>query len=236
MTTLHAPCILDIPQEVLLHIFSYLDLPDLAALARASHILAVLAADPILHRNRVRIVAPSRVQHSLFGSSPHGIAFRPTIGDLIHRGVMRGFGIERRLLNGILEHTQSITQYEIGLRLARRHASDAVSVQLRRRTTRDDFLDSIAHVLPDVESASHTISRILLPAIHRLKWSIQRDRLSRLVKLGICGASGPDGVRFGEWREKKGRGIVEDGERVRLALCPDIRKRVKFYEDLQRSV
>ncbi|KAF5385070.1 hypothetical protein D9615_001256 [Tricholomella constricta] len=238
MTTIHPLCILDIPPEVLLHIFSYLDLPDLAALAQASPILAALAADPILHRNRVRIVAPSRVKHSLFGSSPHGIAFRPTVGELIHRGVMRGFGIERRWRMGAYFYSRnSITQYENGLRLARRHASDVVSVQLRRRSTRDKFLDSIAHVLPDVESASHTISRILLPVIHQLKWSIQRDSLARMVRLDFCGIPGPDGRRFGEWREKKGHGIVQDGERVRLAICPDVRKTVKFYEELtQRSV
>jgi len=132
---------------------------------------------------------------------------------------------------------QSIIQYENGLRLARRHASDVIAVQLRRRSTRDEFLDSISHVLPDIESASHTISRILLPAIHQLKWSLQRDRLSQIVRLGFCGSPRPGGVGFGIWREGNGRGIVEDGERVRLAICPDVRKTVKFYEGLTaRSV
>jgi len=238
MNTAHSPRILNIAPEVLLHIFSYLDLPDLASLAQASPALAALAVDPVLHRNRVRIVAPSRVKHSLFGASSHGIALRPTVGDLIHRGVMRGFGIERRWRTGAYFYSRSsITQYENGLRLARRHASDVISTQLRRRPTREVLLDSISHVLPDVESASHTISRILLPAIHQLKWSLQRDRLSKMVRLGFCGSTRQDGVGFGDWREKQGHGIVEDGERVRLAICPDIRKMVKFYEGLaQRSI
>ncbi|GLB35859.1 putative F-box domain containing protein [Lyophyllum shimeji] len=229
----HSLRILDIAPEVLLHIFSYLDLPDLAAIAQALPELAALTVDPVLHKNRVRIVAPSRVNHSLFGEGPHGIAFRPTVGDLIHRGVMRGFGIERRWRTGAYFYSlNSIIQYETGLRLARRHACDVISTQLRRRPTRDKFLDSISHVLPDVELASHMISRTLLPAIHQLKWSLQRDRLSRMVRLGIYGSTLRDGAGFGGWREKKGHGIVEDGERVRLAICPDVKKTVKFYEGL----
>lgn len=48
--------------------------------------------------------------------------------------------------------------------------------------------------------------------------------------------SGPNGtVSFGEWCELKGRNIVEDGERVRLAICPDVKKTVWFYEELGRS-
>ncbi|KAG6910521.1 hypothetical protein DXG01_009940 [Tephrocybe rancida] len=213
---------------------SYLDLPDLAALAQASPVLASLASDPLLHRTRVRVTAPSRVKHALFGANLHGVAFRPTVGELVHRGVMRGFAIERRWRMGAYFYTRnSIVQYENGLRLARRHASDVISVQLRRRsTTRGKFLDSISHVLPDVESASHTISRILLPAIHQLKWSLQRDRLAKMVRLGSC-ATGS--ATFGDWRERKGHNIIEDGERVRLAICPDVRKTVRLYEELARS-
>ncbi|KAG5637646.1 hypothetical protein H0H81_003723 [Sphagnurus paluster] len=212
---------------------SYLDLPDLAALSQAFPIFSALAEDPVLHRNRVRIIAPSRVKHSLFGAGPHGIAFRPTISELIQRGVIRGFGIERRWRMGAYLYSRnSIVQYENGLRLTRRHASDVISVQLRRRLTRDKFLESISHVLPNIESASHTISRILLPAIHQLKWSIQRDKISRMVRIKSCVAPGQETVGFGIWHEKKGCGIVQDGERVRLAICPGVKKMVRFYERL----
>lgn len=223
-------------------------------MAQLSPILADLAADPVLHQNRVRIVAPSRVKHSLFATSSQGIALRPTIKDLISRGVVRGFGIERRLRMGAYFYSrnvmfftqnsgynsenhrvipQSIVQYENGLRLARRHASDVISTQLRRHSARDKFMNSISHVLPDTESASPTISRMLLPAIHQLKWSIQRDRISRLVKFEFFGS--PNGVSFGSWYEKRGHGIIEDGERVRLAICPDVKKTVKFYEGLTQA-
>jgi len=32
--------------------------------------------------------------------------------------------------------------------------------------------------------------------------------------------------------EAKGKGIIQDGERVRLALCPGVKKMVGFYEAL----
>jgi hypothetical protein len=78
------------------HVVSFLDLPDLAALAQVSPLLARLSSDPALHRIRILVVAPSRVSHSLFGQSPQGVPLRPTVGDLVLRGVMRGLGISRR--------------------------------------------------------------------------------------------------------------------------------------------
>lgn len=124
--------LLSLPQEVLLHIralyvsyaamscrltcvlVSFLDIPDLAALLRVSKALALLTADPVLHRTRLRVVAPSRVQHSLFGRSPEGILLRPTIPELVHRGVMRGLQIERRLRTGAYlysPHASTVTHF-----------------------------------------------------------------------------------------------------------------------------
>ena len=81
-------------------VVSYLDIPDLTSLSRASPRLAALTSDPILHRDRLRLTAPSRVAHSLFGMSPGGILLRPSVGELLQRGVMKGFGIERRWRTG----------------------------------------------------------------------------------------------------------------------------------------
>jgi hypothetical protein len=78
--------------------------------------------------------------------------------------------------------------------------------------------------------------------MRQLKWSIQRDRLARMVRDAACvggnnGKSdegddhGGSGV-LAAWIEANGKGIVQDGERVRLALCPGIRKIVGFYEGL----
>jgi len=235
---LKSPSFLDIPQEVMLDIFSYLDLPDLAALVQASPVLASLAFDPVLHRNRLKITAPARVRHSLFRVGPNGIPLRPTIGDLVHRDIIRGLSIERRWRTGLCFNSRSsVLLYESGLRLARRHVSDVISMQLKRRAAPpSNFLNSLhsSRILPDVESSSLTVSKSLLPVMHQLKWSLQRDEFSKMIKVGFCGLS--DGTTdFGAWLEKRGRGIVQDVERVRLAICPDIRKMITFYEDLERS-
>ena len=80
---------------------SFLDVPELSTLASTCHKLASLAADPILQRTRLLVVAPSRVSHSLFGIGPQGSPLRPTVLDLINRGVMKGFVIERRWRAGL---------------------------------------------------------------------------------------------------------------------------------------
>ncbi|KAF6766689.1 hypothetical protein DFP72DRAFT_867305 [Ephemerocybe angulata] len=233
--------ILDAPSEILLHIFSFLDLPDLEALARASQGLGALTTDPILHRYRLKVVSPSRVSHSLFRTGPEGDALRPTVGDLVQRGVIKGLGIERRWRSGAYFYSvNSIKQYENGKALSRRHAGHVLTLQLRRR-----LQDSVAagnggplqalltsHVLPHVECSSTIIARSLLPTVHQLKWSIQRDTLARMIKARFY-KSGKAG--FEAWLEKEGRHVVKEGEKVRLAICPDIRKRVGFFEALGRA-
>ena len=80
---------------------SYLDLPDLSSLTQAYPELAPLVADPILNHDRLWVVGPSRVSHSLFGTSTAGIPLRPTVPELVHRGIIRGMGIERRWRDGL---------------------------------------------------------------------------------------------------------------------------------------
>lgn len=136
---------------------------------------------------------------------------------------------------------QSVKQYETGLRLQRKYTSIVISSQLRRRSSGNHALKTLhqSHVLPDVESSSLSISRSLLPVMRQLKWSIQRDRLAQVVRDGASGTVGSKNTggeqgSIAAWFESRGRGIVEDGERVRLALCPSVRKMVGFYEKLGR--
>lgn len=93
---------------LMLYTVSYLDLPDLATVVQASPVLANLASDPVLHRNRLRVITPSRLQHSLYGADQHGLAFRPTIGDLVHRGVICGLGVERRWRMGLYFYSPNV--------------------------------------------------------------------------------------------------------------------------------
>jgi hypothetical protein len=93
-----------------------------------------------------------------------------------------------------------------------------------------------SHVLPDIESSSLAISRSLLPVVRKLKWSQQRDNLAKVVRDRTCLAlqsrDGKETIGFGEWVATIGRGIVQDGERVRLATCPNVRKIIRIYEAL----
>ncbi|KAH9829424.1 uncharacterized protein C8Q71DRAFT_718294 [Rhodofomes roseus] len=209
---------------------SYLDLPELANLARVSPVLACYAEDPVLHHHRLHVVAPSRVSHSLFGQSSDGLPLRPTVSDLVHRGIMRGLGIERRWRAGMYFYSQHmVAQYEVSLRLQRTHAGNVVESALRRRSSTSLYRIYSARVLPD-ELPSAAISSTLIPAMRKLKWSIQRDRLAKLVK------ARSEMVREGgvvAWLEDRGKAVMRrENERVRLALCPGIGGTVRFYENL----
>jgi hypothetical protein len=139
-------------------------------------------------------------------------------------------------------HGQSVKQYESSVRLQRRHTSVVLSSHLRQRSSAPSTLQTLhqSHVLPDIESSSLSISRTLLPVVRKLKWSLQKDRLAKMVRDRTCLAAATSGSGegwnerkgFGGWIESKGRGIVHDGERVRLAICPSVRKIVGIFEDL----
>ncbi|EIM92194.1 uncharacterized protein STEHIDRAFT_47225 [Stereum hirsutum FP-91666 SS1] len=230
--------LLNIPPEILLYIFSFLDIPDLAALSKLHPYFSLLTSDPLLHRTRLLVVAPSRVSHALFALGPQGLPLRPTVADLVHWGVMKGFNIERRWRMGLYFYSPlSVINYESSVRLQRRHASNIVSSNLRRRTTSPgpNILKSlhITHIYPDVESSSPSVSRSLLPVMRQLKWSLKRDTLARIVRsqsgvhgdgpgkeLGSLGA-------VGKWIESRsGTILAGESERIRLAIPGPFRSRL----------
>ncbi|KAK2627077.1 hypothetical protein QTJ16_003043 [Diplocarpon rosae] len=72
-----APTLDALPSELLLHILSFLDIPDLLALTRTSHALRSLSHDPLLHIARLHR-ASLAIQHSL--------PLRPSLAELMaHR-------------------------------------------------------------------------------------------------------------------------------------------------------
>lgn len=118
--------------------------------------------------------------------------------------------------------------------MTKQHVSHVLSVQLNKRMPSPASAYKSLHttlILPDVESSSTKFSRTLLPVVRRLKWCIQRDQLARNFKT-VPYANAHDRVAFCTWLEERGRGIVQDGERIRLAVCPDLKRRVRFYETL----
>jgi len=251
-----------------------------------SPFLSSLTSDPVLHFQRLWVISPSKVNHHLFGRSKEGHLLRPSVGELVQRGVMKGLGIERRWRLGLyLYSLDSILQYESGLALCRRRAQRILTGQLSRRikAIKEDKSKSISdsdtaasvpeininarlimsecpmkrpvntaastsfrtyflnlhstHILPDIEGSSPSIARSLLPTMRKLKWSLQRDRLAREFK-----KSGK-AVGLGKWLDD-GEGeetslrkrVFIDGEKVRLAVCPDMKKRVGFFEKLAGKV
>jgi hypothetical protein len=89
---------------------SYLDLPDLGQLSSLNFpFLSALTADPVLHFQRRWIVSLSRVNHGLFGKSKEGHLLRPSVVDLMRRGVMKGLGIERRWRMGMYVYSLDVS-------------------------------------------------------------------------------------------------------------------------------
>ena len=90
-----------------------------------------------------------------------------------------------------------------------------------------------SRVLPNIESSNASVSRSLLPTVRKLKWSIQRDKLAKVVRDREDAVLSGGGLR--NWVEGAGRGIMMESERLRLALCPDVKRCVKFWEGLGKS-
>lgn len=78
--------------------------------------------------------------------------------------------------------------------------------------------------MPDAEfvSSPPSIAKSLLPVLHKLKWCIRRDKFARMVRA----TTGLNAGILARW---------DENERIRLAICPGIRKIVKYYEELARS-
>jgi len=63
-----------------------------------------------------------------------------------------------------------------------------------------------------------------------------RDRISRSVRVrppakGLIN----DEKNFKRWWEGSGRALMRENERVRLAICPGIKNRIGFYENLSQQ-
>lgn len=160
---------------------SYLDLPELAAVGILSKRLRRFATDLTLHRIRLLVVTPCRLEYFL---SERGTLLRPSIAELAQRGIMRGLFVERRwragsylysaqvgtleeLLRADCMECQSVRQYENSKQVARAHVCHVLERLLRRVK---DW------------GKEEKVSPVLLPVVHRLKWSIQRDNVSRQMR------------------------------------------------------
>jgi len=141
---------------------------------------------------------------------------------------MRGLGIERRWRHGTYFYSpQSVKQFWMCQRLERAHVSHCISALLESRPSDPSKVVYTARVvLPDCDSCSRGISHTLLPIVRKLKWSFQRDRLAKVHRENRTNSLGQKG-----WFEGNAR-LYQEGERVRLAICPGVRSLKSFYEAL----
>ena len=65
--------------------------------------------------------------------------------------------------------------------------------------------------------------------MHKLKWSFRRDGIAKVLNARMIRES-TKGI--GNWLEATGKCAFSEHERVRLAVCPDISKIIRFYEGL----
>lgn len=87
-------------------------------------------------------------------------------------------------------------------------------------------------VATPVESESTLISRRLLPTIARLNWEMTRDRISRSIRSNYSRKGMVnDEKSLKRWMEINGM-FIQETERVRLAICPGVRKFVRMFDKL----
>jgi hypothetical protein len=117
-----------------------------------------------------------------------------------------------------------VRQYESSQSLERARVRSVLVAHLRSSLS-SRFL-TLATVLPDTESVSHKVSRRLLPIVRKLKWSLQRDKLSHSVRTTHTG------LVPAAWLSRYGAIVVKDDERTRLAICPGTKAVIKLFEQM----
>lgn len=221
--------LLELPREVLYYILTFLDIPDLNNLSAISPVLREVASDAGLHRLRVHVTTPSRINHSLFSDDN----IRPTIPDLIQRGVMSGVSLHARWRFGLyLYSDQSVKSYWSIRRINTAFAKRSVNNMLQTRSS-SSFGSNVritpSMVLPDFKPGIPThISSNLFPIMRVLKWKLLRDQVAKIHRdVGRKHLTQ-------DWLENTVRSYPEH-ERLRLAVCPDVRKLTLYFERLARQ-
>ncbi|KAK4198722.1 hypothetical protein QBC40DRAFT_330380 [Triangularia verruculosa] len=172
-----------LPNEVLLHILSYLEVCDLLATSRTSHHLRTLSLSPHLHRLRLR---SARSALPIRLASPS----RPTLPDLIRRSIF-------------LTNTTIVSR-----RLARSFVSIRLSRQLAARPAPEVLVERCvlpAECLPGKKAA-------VAPALVARKRAVERERVKDRLR-GFVGSVWGGKVREKEegvkqWEERSGVGRV----------------------------
>ncbi|KAI1472647.1 uncharacterized protein F4812DRAFT_20277 [Daldinia caldariorum] len=169
-----------LPNEILTHILSFLDVNDLLAMSRINHHFRTLSLHPILHTLRLR---RARLSLPSLLTSPS----RPTLAELISRHIF-------------LTHTTQIS---------RRLARSLVSIRLSRRLPLRPSAESLVQrgVLPP-EAVQSSVAPGLIAKKRAVEKEKLKDGLRRWVGAVWRGEvrERSEGVR--QWEERAGVGRV----------------------------
>ncbi|KAM7208324.1 hypothetical protein V8F20_001302 [Naviculisporaceae sp. PSN 640] len=181
--TVDAKHLCDLPTEILLQILGYLDVSDLLATSRTSHLLRALSLAPILHHlrlRRTRAILPPML------TSPS----RPSLADLIRRSIF---------MTNTTVVSRKLARSLVSIRLSRRLAARPSAEVLVERC-----------VLP--RECLPGASGMVAPALVARKRAVERERvkdgLRRWVGSVFRGEvqTREEGVR--RWEERVGVGRV----------------------------
>ncbi|KAH7323082.1 hypothetical protein B0I35DRAFT_192939 [Stachybotrys elegans] len=147
-------CLEYMPNEILLHVLGFLDVSDLLATSRTSHLLRCLSLSPVLHQHRIR-----RSRHLLppLLSSPS----RPSLADLIARHIF-------------LTNTSVVS---------RRLARSLVSIRLSRRLAARPSPEALVHraVLPP-ECVPGLAAVHIAPGLVAARKAVEKERLRDVLR------------------------------------------------------
>ncbi|KAG9255564.1 uncharacterized protein F5Z01DRAFT_547902 [Emericellopsis atlantica] len=177
------PCSLaDLPNEVLLHVFAFLDVSDLLVVSRTTHHLRSLCVSPILHTWRLRLTRTIL---------PPLLYSRPSRQELIARSIFltQTTVVSRRL-------ARSLTSIRLSRRLATRPSPE---VLVERAVLPKECVPGLTtvHLTPRIVQRKKTIER------ERIK-----DGLRRWIEGTWRGRVEVKELEAREWEERWGVGRV----------------------------
>lgn len=176
--------LLRLPETLVLHVFSYLDLPDLGLVAATGHPdLVSYSEERVLHVRRLKSVGPSVERH---------LRTRPGRLDLGVMQHLKGLNVQTRAANGqYLGSPTSQRRFDAAMRigremLARRLAKGLDSrpslESLIRRNILDPELLFSMSAPPRTALNRLRISPTLAPALRLLKRERTKDELARRMR------------------------------------------------------
>lgn len=185
--------ILRLPTTIILHIFARLDLPDLDSLRSAGNpMLSVLAADSVLHQQRLRAVGTTCLE-------PYFLK-RPTRLELAKSWKLKGLNMEAKIIRGSYLHSpSSIKHFENSQRFTRSMICHKLTKALSARPVLWQLTTSNL-----IDEELQTVSAALAPTIRLLKRELAKDRLAQQMRYGpgICNSSYQHLLKHHSWAFK----------------------------------